>query len=139
MIKRLITTLFLLTIILNGLFSQIIEVSYQEWPYGCNFKSDSGKFIINSEKDFKELTSCILLNYDFDKYTIIGVQGITEGSGKKDRVDIRILKDDKNSKYIIEAIVYYCGHNRMIYPYKRVIYTDKLQSDYDIAFKVIFR
>lgn len=137
--KRLITTLFLLTSILTGLFSQINEVSYQEWPYGCDFKPDSGKFVINSKKEFKEITSCILLNYDFDKYTIIGVQGTTEGSGAKDRVDIRILKDDKDSKYIIEAIVYYCGNNRMIYPYKKIIYTDKLQSDYDIAFKVIFR
>jgi len=126
-----ITGLFRLT---TGVIKcQISEIQYDDWPHKCSFKTDSGKFIINSIEDFKQITNCILLNYDFNKYTIIGVQGGVGGC-KLPTIDFNITKDDYNRKYVVEATILSYGSCRRYNGYKKIIYTEKFKNDYEIIF-----
>lgn len=136
MIKKLFIATFLLFASFYGMYSQIVEISYQDWHYDCVFKPITEKFIVNSKEDLDSISKCILLNYDFNNNTIIGVQGTSQGYSQP-IVDFRILKDIENKKYIIEAKIFGGTRSnlRNIHPkYKRVIVTDKLQSDYSIDF-----
>ncbi len=123
----------LIAITTGAIKSQISEIQYDDWPHECSFKTDSGKFIINNRKDFKQITDCIILNYDFNNYTIIGVQGVSGGC-KRPTIDFKITKDDYTRKYIIEATILSYGSCRMGWTYKKIIYTDKLKYGYDIVF-----
>ena len=113
--------------------SQISEIQYYTWPYQCSFKADSGKFVINTKEELKQISKCILVNYDFSKYTIIGVNGGIGGCGQP-TVDIKITRDDYGKKYLIDAKVLNYGSCKRNNYYKRIIYTEKLRSDYKVVF-----
>lgn len=110
-----------------------MEIQYDDWPYKCSFKSDSGKFIINNREEFNRISNCILLNFNFNKYTIIGVQGGVGGC-KLPTVDFIITKDDPNKKYVIQATILTYGNCRRYNGYKKIIYTEKFENDYEIDF-----
>jgi len=112
---------------------QIIEIHYDDWPHKCSFKTDSGKFIINNREAFNQIANCILINYDFNRYTIIGVKGAVGGC-KLPTVDFLITKDDFNKKYVIQATILSYGNCRRNNGYKRIIYTEKFENDYEIEF-----
>src|SRR6056297_726398 len=82
----------------NGiLFSQISEIEYHKWQYGCNFRTDSKIYVINSKEEFDSIGDCFLINYPFEKYSIIGYRGSTGGCIRPD-IDFRILKDENTKK-----------------------------------------
>jgi len=62
------------------------------------------------------------------------VQGHTLGCGRP-HVEFKVAKDIRNKKYIIEAIVVIDGSCKANHLYKRLIYTEKFQSDYKVEFK----
>jgi hypothetical protein len=122
------------------LHSQITEIKYNNFGNKCVFHPSSDQFIINSKTEFNEISDCNLLRYDFNKYTIIGVQGYSPGHFEP-AVDIRIFQNDYDKKIVVEVTLSggkLCEGCRVNKPfYRRVIYTDKLNSDYLIEFKYI--
>jgi hypothetical protein len=128
-------TLLILIIGVNGLFSQVTEIEYHDWPYTCSFKSESGKIFINSIEDYKEVTNCSLQNYyKFENNTIIGIQGAVGGCSLP-TVDFNVYKDDVRKEYIIEAIIISYGNCKRNNMYKRIIYVDSLNDNYKVIFK----
>jgi len=122
------------------LFSQTREIAYFDWERECDFKSRPRRFIINSQAEFKEMSDCLLFNFDFENYTIVGAQGISPGHFKP-IVDIRIFENTVEKKVSIEVTISggkACACRVMKPSYKRIIYTDQLKSDFEIEFKYIF-
>jgi hypothetical protein len=121
----------------NKLYSQIKDIEYYNWENNCDFKTRPDRFIINNMPEFNEMSACVISKFEFNKYTIIGVQGTSPGHFKP-KVDIRILQNDYDKKIIIEVTLSggkLCETCRVNKPfYRRVIYTDKLNTDYNIEF-----
>lgn len=123
------------------LFSQTREIAYYNWEEKCDFKSRTHRIIVNNQAEFREMFDCVLLDFNFDDYTIIGVRGRSQGHFVP-YVDIRILENEKEEKISIEVILSGgtpCNlHCRVMRPnYSRVIYTSKLRNGYEIEFRKI--
>ena len=133
--KKFTFTFVILLTGLTGLYSQGFKLQFQDWPYQCSFKSDSGKIFINHIKDYKRATNCSWLNYRrYEDYTIIGIQGGVGGCKLPD-VDFNIYQNDEKKEYVIEAIVISYGACRRNNPYKRVVYVNKFKDNYHVIFK----
>ena len=139
MIRILFILSILVTFATHVTISQIHLIPFNDLETKCDFKSDSNKFVLNSKIDLMKISGCNLLDFDFGEYTIIGVKGAIEGANEDLWIDFKISKDDKKNKYIITATIFGQGSSRMMQPFKRIIYTDKLQSNYDIEFKVFYK
>ncbi|NOR86821.1 MAG: hypothetical protein GQ527_04370 [Bacteroidales bacterium] len=123
----------------NKVHSQISEIDYNNWSDNSGFKTRPSRFVINNKDEFKEMSNSILLNFDFTKHTIIGVQGISPGHFEP-IIDIRILENEIEEKIIIEVILSggkSCSCRVMKPHYRKVIYTDKLNSNFEIGFNFI--
>lgn len=135
--NRLTLTLTILLFGSLGSYSQVFELSYQDWPNTCSFKTDSGKIFINSMEDFKKSANCSSLKYiGYLDYTLIGVQGSIGGSSPP-VVDFRIYQNDEKKEYIIESIVVGYGIGKRLMRYSRIIYVNKFKSNYRVVFKKI--
>jgi hypothetical protein len=118
-----------------GSFSQGVEMSYSDIDIECSFRTDSNKFIIRNRTEFFRLTNCSFVGIDFERYSIIGVNGYIGGC-KVPVVEYRIIKDVNKRQYFIEAIVYQFGSCKRGNPYRRTVYVDKLEEDYKIHFVI---
>ncbi len=119
---------------LTSLYSQPIEINYNDCPIQCSFQTDSGKIIIQNIHDFKKITNCSTLNYNlYEEYTLIGLEG-SEGGCEMPKVDFHIYQDIAKKEYIIDASIYIKGNCRLNNIYSRVIYVNKLRTDYKITF-----
>ena len=114
---------------------QVSEVRYNDWPYSCTFKTDSGKFIINSREDFLKIAKCGIGNYDYNDYTLIGVAGATGGCSQP-TVVFTITRNDNTRSYFIEATILTYGACRRNNIFSRTIYTYKLREDYKVIFSI---
>lgn len=113
--------------------SQVITVPYHDLVIDCPIKDDTGKIIINSKADFQKHTTCLLPDFDFESYTIFGIQGLAGGC-EEPSVDFFVFRDDSNKKYLIKVRVRDNGACRIIRPYKRIIFVDKLRGEYTLEF-----
>jgi hypothetical protein len=143
--RRLIFVLTIILISINLSYGQVIELPFQEFPANVKylnknlaFNVDKTQYIINSNRELRETLGSELDNFDFFRHTIIGVQGHTPGC-RRPIVEFKVVKDIKNKKYIIEAIVVQQGTCKANHVYKRLIYTEKFQSDYNVEFKTSTR
>lgn len=86
------------------------------------------------------MSDCLLSNFDFKKYTVIGVQGTSSGHFQP-IVDLQVLKNDRDKLFIIDVTISggklceACKVNRPFY--RRVIYTEKLNPEYTIEFNYV--
>ena len=135
--RRILIVTFFLFLGINEIKSQTIEIPYQDFEWNCNFKSSSGNFIIRNRSELKEFSTCNLFSFDFEKYTIIGVQGLNVGH-EVPVVVFKILMDNSNKIITVEAKIYggkSCSCRVGKPSFKKFIYVDKLPSDYQIEFK----
>jgi len=100
--RRILIVTFFLFLGINEIKSQTIEIPYQDFEWNCNFKSSSGNFIIRNRSELKEFSTCNLFSFDFEKYTIIGVQGLNVGH-EVPVVVFKILMDNSNKIITVEA------------------------------------
>jgi len=119
--------------------SQIVEIPYKNWPnYSCLNSHIPEKFVINSKEGLDKIGHCNLSNFDIDKHTIIGIYGFSLGDIKP-IVSYRIIKNTDLKIYNIDASVY-CGHFTYLRInhtyYRKVVFTDKLDPEYEIDFNV---
>lgn len=125
---------------INKVYSQTKMIDYYNWDKNCEFKTRPGKFVINNENEYSEMSYCKIPKFDFHKFTIIGVQGTSPGHFQP-KVDISVYKNDIDKKIIIEVTLSggkLCESCRVNKPfYRRVIYTDKLNPEYNIEFNYI--
>ena len=128
------------TLGISKVYSQPKMIDFYNWDNNCKFKTRPGTFIINNVVQFNEMTVCSESKFDFNNHTIIGVQGTSPGHFQP-KVDISIYKNDKDKKIIIEVTLSggkLCEACRVNTPfYQRIIYTDKLNPEYNIEFKYI--
>jgi len=120
-------------------YSQIENIPYSDLNTSCDFKSRPAKFIIENQEEFKELSNCNL-RFDFDKYIIIGVQGTSPGHFIP-IIDFKILKNDSFKKIVIEVTISggKACNCRVSKPfYRRILYIDKLEDNYEYEFNYIF-
>lgn len=121
-------------------FSQTTVIPFQNYETICEFDThQKNYFVINNLNEFKEISDCSIFNYDFSKYTIIGVQDHSPGHSMPN-VDIIITQDNNLKNIIVEVLLSdvtpcYDGC-RVVTPfYRRIIYTEKLNPTYPIEFK----
>ena len=118
-------------------YSQITELRYENLNGACDFESH--QLIANSKDELRKFSGCNFLKFDFNRYTIIGVKGSSPGHFNP-VINFRILKDDHNKKVTIEVL--FSGGKtcncRVVKPlYKRMIYVDKIEDDYNFEFKSV--
>jgi len=125
---------------IDKVYSQTKVIDYYNWDKNCEFKTRPSTFIIDNVNQFSEMSDCVMPKFDFDNYTIIGVQGTSPGHFQP-KVDILVYQNDTDKKIIIEVTLSggkLCEACRVNKPfYRRIIYTDKFNSDYSIEFNYI--
>jgi hypothetical protein len=86
---------FLLFVLIGKINSQVIKVPYSDLMINCPIKDDSGKIIINSKEEFRHHTTCLLPDFDFESFTIFGIQGLAGGC-EEPFVDFFVFRDDSD-------------------------------------------
>jgi hypothetical protein len=135
-----ILLLWFVTFGICKVYSQTKLIDYYNWDNNCDFKTRPNTFIIDNIDQFNEMSDCPIHKFDFDNHTIIGVQGTSPGHFQP-KVDIAVYQNDTDKTIIIEItlsggkLCEACRVNRPFY--RRIIYTDKLNSEYSIEFNYI--
>ena len=130
---------FILSIIfsIGVTYTQVSELPYYSIDETCSL--DSSQIIANSLNEIKGLSDCNFLNFDFSRYTIIGIKGSSPGHFIPD-IDFRISKNLINKTIIVEVL--FSGGKtcncRVVKPlFKRIIYVDKIEVGYKFEFKYV--
>jgi hypothetical protein len=131
-------TLFLSIIFSIGVsYTQISELPYYCIDEACNL--DSSQIIANNLDEIRVLSDCSFLKFDFNRYTVIGIDGSSPGHFIP-KIDFRILQNI-STKTITVEVLFSGGKTcncRVVKPlYKRMIYVDKIAEEYTYEFKYI--
>jgi hypothetical protein len=136
--KYTIITILQILFSISVTYAQEHELPYYNLEEDCNL--DSSRIVANSMQEFRRISDCDFVGLNFDRYTIIGIKGLSPGHFDP-KIDFRILQN-RDSKTINIEILLSGGKScpcRVMKPfYKRMIYIDKIEEGYTYKFKYIY-
>ncbi|MGD2035859.1 MAG: hypothetical protein PVF73_12425 [Bacteroidales bacterium] len=113
---------------------KVTEIDYSLLEHEYKFADDSNTFIIRDAGDLAKFAGSISPEVDLNKKTVLGFRGTASGCSPP-VIEIKVLRDDLNKKYLVDAVVYEEGFCKKLFFYRKVLTTDKIKKNYRVEFR----
>lgn len=134
--KKFIFLIFTIQIIGSNIYTQVVEQKFYDLEIPCKVTCKTN-FVVYDNSDAWRAIDCKLSQFDFFKYTIIGI--VSSTCGREGNIILKIIRDDENKKYIIKSRLQnpcYCMVLRQR-PEIRIVYTKKMNYDYEVEYEYL--